>query len=456
MDILSKVFQLLGAPVFKDDEEKTRIARTLNFVLVLVLALLAVFSIPALFFTSDSGRILRGLIVFILTFWTLVMLIILRRGYVREAAFLASLTLWVVVSYGTYVAGGFRSSIMASYYGIVLIACLVLGTRTGAIFAFLSIGFTGWLVYADGAGLLPFRADYATLPILWGEFTTVMIFVVVALTLITNDLRKALQVTRSNAKELHSAAIKAQVLVDKAERANNFKDSLIHRVSHELRNPVSIIIPLADMLQENYYGELSESQAGIVKRISSNATKLEKLIQELLDQSQIEAGHLKLNLADFSPAEMAHGLYIDYLTLAEKQEIGLAIEIDEQLPETILGDQDRTEEILRNLVINAIKYTEKGGVTIYVRRVDAEHWGFDVQDTGVGISKEAQQYIFDPFRQVDETIMRRRGGVGLGLSIVQYLVVDAMGGTIDLISEVGVGSTFIVVLPIHLPDRSTL
>lgn len=454
MDILSKVFQLLGAPVFKEDEEKTRIARTLNFILVLVLGLLAVFSIPAMFISSDSDRVLRVLIVLVLAFWTLVMLIILRRGYVREAAFLASLTLWVVVSYGTYQAGGFRSSIMSSYYGIVLIACLVLGTRTGAVFAFLSIGFTGWLVYADANGLLPVRAEYASLPIFWGEFATVMIFVVVALALITNDLRKALQVTRSNAKELHSAAIKAQVLADKAERANNFKDSLIHRVSHELRTPVSIIMPLAEMLGENHYGDLSESQAGIVKRISSNAVKLEKLIAELLDQSQIEAGRLKLNLANFSPAEMAHALYIDCSTLAEKQEIGLTIQIDDQLPETILGDQDRTEEILRNLVINAIKYTEKGEVAIRVRRVDAEHWGFDVEDTGVGISKEAQQYIFDPFRQVDEMSTHRRGGVGLGLSIVHYLVVEAMSGNLDLVSEPGVGSTFTVVLPIHLPSSN--
>jgi signal transduction histidine kinase len=448
MAFISKVFHLLAPPVFKDDEEKSRIARTLNFILIAVLILLLSFSIP-LFLTSEPARIFVEVV---LTFWTLGMLVLLRRGYVRQAAFLMSLTLWVVVSYGTYQAGGFRGSIMSSYYGIVLIACLVLGTRTGAVFAVLSILFTGWLVYADMTGLLPIKAGSADLPIFWGEFSAVMIFVIVALALITNDLRKALEVTRLNAKELHSAAIKAQVLANKAEQANNFKSSLIHRISHELRTPVSIILPLSEMLGESHYGELTDSQAGIVKRIFSNSIKLEKLIKELLDQSQIESGHLKLNLASFSPAEMAHELYLDCLTLAEKQGIGLNIEIGDHLPKTIMGDLERTEEILRNLVVNAIKYTEMGGVVIRVNHVDSEHWGFQVEDTGVGISKEAQQYIFDAFRQVDETVTQRRGGIGLGLSIVQYLVVEAMGGTIDLVSELGIGSTFTVVLPINIPN----
>jgi len=452
MDFISKIFHLLAAPVFKEDKEKSRIARVLNFILIIVMILLLLFSLPTLFITSNAGRIV---IEVVLIFWTLVMLVLLRRGYVRPAAFLMSLTLWVVVSYGTYQAGGFRGSIMSSYYGIVLIACLVLGTRTGAMFALLSIGFTGWLVYADANGLLPPKAEYTTLPVFWGEFGAVMIFMVVALALITNDLRKALEITHLNAKELHSAALKAHILADKAERANHFKSSLIHRISHELRTPISIILPLAEMLGESHYGELSDSQAGIVKRIFSNSIKLEKLIKELLDQSQIESGHLKLNLANFSPAEMARALHLDCLTLAEKQGIGLNIEIDDDIPETILGDQERTEEILRNLVINAIKYTESGGVAIRIRNVDSEHWGFQVEDTGVGISKEAQKYIFDAFRQVDETVKLRHGGVGLGLAIVQYLVVEAMGGTIDLVSELGVGSTFTVVLPIHMPKSDS-
>ncbi len=446
MAFLSQVLHLLAPPVFKDDEEKSRIARTLNLILIVVLILLVSFGIP-LFLASDLGRILIELI---LTIWTLVMLALLRHGYVRQSAFLMTLTLWGVVSYGTYQDGGFRGTIMSSYYGIVLIACLVLGTRTGAVFAALSIAFSGWLVYTDMNSGLSTQAKFPDLPVFWGEFSTVMVFVVVALALITNDLRKALEKTRLNAKELQNAAIEAQVLADKAERANNFKDSLIHRISHELRTPLSIILPSAEMLGEKQYGELNEAQTGITKRIFSNATKLEKLIKELLDQSQIESGHLKLNLANFSPEEMARALYLDCLTLSEKQGIELNIKIDDQLPKTILGDQERTEEILRNLVVNAIKYTEKGSVNIHIQHVDSEHWGFQVQDTGVGISKEAQQYIFDAFRQVDETATRRRGGVGLGLSIVQYLVVQAMGGTIDLASEPGIGSTFTVVLPIHI------
>src|SRR5688572_29082141 len=213
MTFISRVFDLLAPPVFEGDEEKSRIARTLNFILIAVMILLMAFSAQALFLIPELGRILIELV---LVFWTLIMLIVLRRGYVREAAFLLSLTLWVVVSYGTYQTGGFRGSIMSSYYGIVLIACLVLGTRIGAAFAILSIGFTAWLVYADTNGMLPLKAEYATLPIFWGEFTVVMIFVIVALSLITNDLKKALDLTQLNQKELHHAAIKAHMLADKA------------------------------------------------------------------------------------------------------------------------------------------------------------------------------------------------------------------------------------------------
>lgn len=451
MAFLANVFHLLSPPVFREDEEKTRSARTLNFILLVVLALLLIFAIPTMLtFTYELGSIIE----IILIIWTIGMLILLRRGYVRQAAFLLSLTLWVVISYGTYISGGFHGSIMSSYYGIVLIAWLVLGTRVGIVFAFLSVGFTGWLVYADINSLLPAHSEYTAPSILWAEFAAVMIFVVLAIALLTSDLRKALALTRQDAKELHDAAVKAQVLAEKAEHANRFKDSLIHRISHELRNPLSIILPLSEMLGEQHYGALSDSQNGAVKRIFSNAVKLEKLIKELLDQSQIEAGHLKLDLATFSPTEMARAVHLDCITIAEKRDIELTLDIDEHTPQTILGDQERTEEILRNLVMNAIKYTEHGKVAIHVNSIDSEHWGFQVQDTGVGISKEAQEYIFDPFRQVDDSnsTKMRRGGVGLGLSIVRYLVVEAMGGKIDLVSEPGVGSTFTIVLPIDIPN----
>jgi len=452
MAFLSNVFDMLAPPVFKGDEEKTRTARTLNFILLVVLALLLVFAVPTtLVFTYKLGSVIEV----ILVIWTLGMLLLLRRGYVRQAAFALSLTLWAVVSYGTYISGGFHGSIMSSYYGIVLIAWLVLGTRAGMTFAFLSIGFTGWLGYADLNGLLPPHSEYTAPFILWAEFSSVMIFVVLAIALLTSDLRNALALTRQDAKELQDAAIKAQVLVDRAEQANRFKDSLIHRISHELRNPLSIILPLAEMLGDQHYGALSDSQNGAVKRIFSNAVKLEKMLKELLDQSQIESGRLKLNLANFSPKEMAYAVHLDCVTMAEKRGIALTLDIDEHAPQTLFGDQDRTEEVLRNLVVNAIKYTEQGKVAIHISSIDSEHWGFQVEDTGVGISKEAQAYIFDPFRQADDTTKMRRGGVGLGLSIVRYIVVEAMGGTIDLVSEPGVGSTFTIALPIKMPDDTT-
>ena len=122
--------------------------------------------------------------------------------------------------------------------------------------------------------------------------------------------------------------------------------------------------------------------------------------------------------------------------------------VDPQLPGTIFGDKVRIEQILSNLVINAIKYTQTGSIETRIDQHDAEHWIIQVKDTGIGIAEEDRVMIFEPFRQADETIGRRFGGVGLGLAIVQQLV-TAMHGRIDVESKIGQGSTFSVTLPLH-------
>ncbi len=127
--------------------------------------------------------------------------------------------------------------------------------------------------------------------------------------------------------------------------------------------------------------------------------------------------------------------------------------VDPQLPGTLFGDKVRIEQILSNLVINAIKYTQTGGIEIRINQDGAEHWIIQVKDTGIGIAEEDRAFIFEPFRQADETIGRRFGGVGLGLAIVQQLVI-AMHGRVDVESKVGQGSTFSVTLPLHTKRES--
>jgi signal transduction histidine kinase len=122
------------------------------------------------------------------------------------------------------------------------------------------------------------------------------------------------------------------------------------------------------------------------------------------------------------------------------------------MPEVVNTDPQRLQQVLVNLVNNAVKFTEKGGISVRIYRVTEEHWAFDVKDTGPGIAPEDQKYIFDPFRQVEGTITRSHGGIGLGLSIVNRII-DLMKGRIFVQSTLGIGTTFTVVLPFETPRK---
>lgn len=242
-----------------------------------------------------------------------------------------------------------------------------------------------------------------------------------------------------------------QTLAQKATEANEFKTRFIARVSHELRTPLGALMGMSEMLQENVYGPLTPAQQDITRRILNNTHVLEQVFTELLDQSKLESGQLHLKLGDFSPKVLAQTVHSNNLPLALQKGLSMRIEIDPALPDVLIGDKARIEQILSNLVVNAIKYTQSGDILIRVCLDAPAQWILQVKDSGIGISEEEQAYIFEPFRQVDETVGRKFGGVGLGLSIVHQLV-KAMNGTVRVESSLGKGSTFTVILPV-LTDR---
>jgi len=239
-----------------------------------------------------------------------------------------------------------------------------------------------------------------------------------------------------------------QAMAQRANEANEFKTRFISRISHELRTPLGALLGMSEMLQQNVYGPLSPAQLDIIQRIIDNTRGLERVFTELLDQSQIESGQLRLRNEEFSPQALARSVHENNLPLALKKGLTMQLDVDPQLPNTLFGDRGRIEQILSNLVVNAIKYSQKGGIEIHVGRDGEATWMMQVKDTGIGISEEDRALIFEPFRQVDETISRRYNGVGLGLAIVQQLV-TAMQGRVTIESKVGQGSTFRVILPIH-------
>jgi signal transduction histidine kinase len=447
--MLAQLRRWIAPPVFEGDEEKTRVARLLHIILITVMTLVMMFSVPAFLLTPEIGRVL---IEILLAFWAVLMLVLLRRGYVYLAGFLLSFTLWAVVSYGTYEAGGFRGSTMSAYFGIILIAELLLGSRAGAIFGLLSIAVTGLMYYGDISGWMPPPASYATLAIFWIEFSVVVIGVVGLLSLVVNSLRQALERARRNEKELALKIEETQILAQRATEANEFKSQLIARISHELRTPLGALMGMSEMLHQNVYGPLTPPQQDITHRIINNSQALQNVFAELLDQAQMESGQLRLKEEQFSTKALIQKVHSQCLLLAERKGLALEVDVHPDLPDVMIGDEERIEQILSNLVVNAIKFTRVGHVFICARKEDDTHWLIQVKDTGIGISAEAQAYIFEPFRRADETTRREFGGVGLGLSIVQQLV-TAMNGTVNVESEMGQGSTFTVVLPLKQQDK---
>jgi PAS domain S-box-containing protein len=229
---------------------------------------------------------------------------------------------------------------------------------------------------------------------------------------------------------------------------DRMKSAFVSTASHELRTPLSAILGYADMLQEGIYGELSERQRNTMERIVANIGRLLSLVGNLLDQAQMEAGMMTLDVAPFKTADLISDAMAVMSVLAEAKGLELSSRTADDVPDTLVGDRQRLHQILVNLVSNAVKFTQEGTVSVRAYRPDASRWALAVSDTGPGISKEAQSYIFEPFRHADESLTREYTGAGLGLTIVKQLV-ELMGGEINLESDVGVGSTFTIVLPIE-------
>lgn len=229
-----------------------------------------------------------------------------------------------------------------------------------------------------------------------------------------------------------------------AERANRLKDEFLATVSHELRNPLNAILGWAHMLRLGKLNEANVERA--VETIYRNAQSQSQLVADLLDISRIISGKLRLDVRTVDLLSIANAAIDSIRPTAETKAIRLQTILDPAAG-PISGDADRLQQIVWNLLTNAVKFTPKGGrVQIRVQRVDS-HVEIVVSDSGVGISKEFLPYVFDRFRQADASTTRIHGGLGLGLSIVHQLV-NLHGGSVNVTSEgEGTGATFTISLP---------
>ncbi len=236
---------------------------------------------------------------------------------------------------------------------------------------------------------------------------------------------------------------------DQALEALNLKAQILANVSHDARTPLNVITLRVEMLQRGLYGNLTEQQNELLGTILVSARQLLFFINNLLDQAQLEAGKVTLDRVAFAPAELLTEIEISMLPLATRKGLKLTTEVDANLPQKLWGDPHRLNQIVSNLVVNAIKFTDQGMVKVRLCRPDDTHWALQVSDTGPGIPAEAQGRIFEAFWQVDGSSTRKVArGVGLGLSIVKQLTA-LMDGQVTVQSENGSGSTFTVTLPME-------
>lgn len=434
---------LLSPPVFPESEEKTRIADLLNAILLSFLFVAVVFGIPAIILTPTLKRILVELAL-VLTLAGL--LVLLHSGRIHLASAVFSSLLLVSFSGVVYLAGGFRGSTMSAYFGIVLVAGLLLGPRVALVFGVVAISFTGWLVIAAGRGWLPPVSEFTTLTTLWYEFSAVLMVLVGLFALVIKNLRLAYERAKRKEHELAHKLVESEQLSLWAQEASDFKSHLLARVSHELRTPLGAIVGMTEMLRMEAFGAMTDEQKKLLERIQVNSKFLETTFSELLEQSQIDREMLPMQAIRFSPAGILKKITPEFCQDADKKGLQFYEFVAPEFPETVEGIPSRVEQILYHLISNAIKFTPSGSVTVSLLWPDEGHWAMRVTDTGIGIAREHHESIFEPFRQVDESIAREYGGMGLGLSIVKRLTAS-MRGKIRVESAPEKGSTFTVTLP---------
>ncbi len=263
----------------------------------------------------------------------------------------------------------------------------------------------------------------------------------------TPILGRGLMVTFEDITELEENKVQLAKARDAAEQANQSKSAFLANMSHEIRTPMNAILGFTEVLRRNIERDENKRRRHL-NTIHSSGTHLLNLINDILDLSKIEADRLEVELIPCA----VHQVVADVVTVmrvrAEEKHISLDYQFEGEVPETITSDPARLRQILTNLVGNAIKFTESGGVRIVtqlVRDGDEPKMVIQVVDTGIGMSEEAAAKVFDPFSQADVSVTRRFGGTGLGLSISKRLA-EALGGGISLTSEAGLGSVFTVTI----------
>jgi signal transduction histidine kinase/CheY-like chemotaxis protein len=232
------------------------------------------------------------------------------------------------------------------------------------------------------------------------------------------------------------------------EQASQYKSEFLANMSHELRTPLNSSLILAKLLQDNKHGNLTDEQVRYAATIHSSNSDLLSLINDILDLSKVEAGQMDVQFAPVAIDGILQSLKQSFSPIAQSRGVMLSTQRAADVPAYFVTDNQRLQQVLRNLLSNAFKFTEQGQVSIEVHTAGEESLRFDVRDTGIGIARDKQDLIFQAFQQADGTTSRKYGGSGLGLSISREFS-RLLGGSVSVSSEPGRGSVFSVTLPLE-------
>jgi two-component system chemotaxis sensor kinase CheA len=278
----------------------------------------------------------------------------------------------------------------------------------------------------------------------------------------TNEkLEEQYETSEQKKKEVEKVREALEEKAQQLELSSQYKSEFLANMSHELRTPLNSLLILAQILSENGDGNLTAKQEEYIRTIYSSGNDLLHLINDILDLAKVESGKLEVIPKEVEFANVKDFITRQFSPIARQKEVQFKVDLEAGLPGSFYTDEQRLQQILKNLLSNAFKFTESGSVSLFVRKVIKESIGnsipggyhqaksmlaFSVIDTGIGIAREKQETIFDAFKQADGTTSRQYGGTGLGLSIsreIAYL----LGGFIEVTSEKGKGSTFTLYLP---------
>jgi signal transduction histidine kinase len=447
MNILAFLHRIIEPPKYTDPEQN-RLARTLHLTLILGVFLAGGYSLMVLPTVEDiSGTLISGIMAAVFA----ILFIVLRQGKTQFVSVTLIFVSYLAVMISLFLNGGIRDEAVLVLIGVLALAGFFLGERITVSLGILTVVIFLVLFIGERTGFV--TENEHLYPVDWDELLLALLAVVITTTILRQLITQIVtnsQHIRQQAdalQEKNEALLKTQQALmaakEEAEAANQAKNVFLSRLSHDLRTPLNSMMGFTNVLLDE--PSLSpEVQADWLRRIQNNGEYMQRMINDLLDLSRIEAGKLQLYPVRIPLIAFLMEVVMLIQMAIQQKSFQFVYQFDEELPAFVYADETRLRQILVNLLNNAIKFTPQGSVRFRVRPLPgtATHQPvlFEVIDTGIGIPEADLARIFEPFEQAGSNAQREKG-TGLGLTISSQLV-ELLGGKLQVESQVNKGSRF--------------